>query len=111
MPRSRVTTKALKLFKAVGDKLGEANVLSSQGQMYLPDDLDKANEFLNQALQIYQKIGDGYSVPAQIGNYGWKLYRLGEHEKAKPYLLQAADLFEKMGLMDYAERHRKAAGE
>ncbi|MDD2922649.1 MAG: NB-ARC domain-containing protein [Anaerolineales bacterium] len=100
--------EALKLFRQVGAKLGEANVLSSQGQMYLPDNLDKANEILNQALQIYQKIGDGYSIPAQIGNYGWKLYRLGEYEKSKPYLLQAADLFEKMGLMDYAERHRNA---
>ncbi len=101
--------EALKLFKDIGAKLGEANVISSQGQMYLPDDINKANEFLNQALQIYQKIGSMYSIPAQIGNYGWKLYRLGESEKAKPYLLQAADLFEKMGLMDYAERHRTAA--
>jgi len=101
--------EALKLFKAVGDKLGEANVISSQGQLFLPDDLEKANEFLNTAIQIYQQIGDRYSVPAQIGNYGWKLFRLGEHEKAKPYFIQAADLFEKMGLMDYAGRHRQAA--
>jgi tetratricopeptide (TPR) repeat protein len=101
--------EALKLFRQVGAKLGEANVISSQGQMYLPDDLDKANEYLNKALQVYQKIGSLYSIPAQIGNYGWKLYRLGEYEKAKPYLLQAADLFEKIGLMDYAERHRNAA--
>ena len=103
--------EALKLFRQVGEKLGEANVLSSQGQMYLPDDLDKANDFLNQAIQIYQQIGSRYSVPAQIGNFGWKLLRLDEREKAKQYLLQAADLFEKMGLMDYAERHRQAASE
>ena len=103
--------EALKLFKAVGSNLGEANVLASQGQLYLPDDLNKANEFLNSAIKIYESIDSKYSVPAQIGNYGWKLYRLGEHEKAKPYLLQAADLFEKMGLMDYAERHRNAAQE
>jgi len=101
--------EALKLFRQVGDKLGEANTLAAQGQMYLPESLEKANEFLNQALQMYQKIGSQYSIPAQIGNYGWKLYRLGEYEKAKPYLLQAADLFEKMGLMDYAERHRNVA--
>jgi len=78
--------EALKLFKAVGSNLGEANVLASQGQLYLPDDLNKANEFLNSAIKIYESIDSKYSVPAQIGNYGWKLYRLGEHEKAKPYL-------------------------
>lgn len=101
--------EALALFRAVGDRLGEANVYASQGQLHLPDNLDKANELLNQAIQIYQRIGSQYSIPAQIGNFGWKLLRLGEREKAKPYLLQAAELFGKMGLIDYAERHRNAA--
>ncbi|MCC7189503.1 MAG: tetratricopeptide repeat protein [Anaerolineales bacterium] len=103
--------EALKLFRQVGAKLGEANVISSQGQLYLPDDLKRANEYLNRAINIYELIGSRYSVPAQIGNYGWKLYRLHEYEKAKPYLLQAADLFEKMGLTDYADRHRNAANQ
>jgi tetratricopeptide (TPR) repeat protein len=101
--------EALQLFRAVGDRLGEANVLASQGKMYVLADPDRANELLNQALAIYQRIGSRYSIPAQIGNFGWELLRLGESDRARPYLLQAADLFEEMGLMDYAERHRRAA--
>ncbi len=110
LPEARARyEEALPLYRSIGAKLGEANVYASQGQLYLPDNSDRANELLNQAIQIYQSIGDQYSIPAQIGNFGWRLLRLGEKEKAKPYLLQAADLFEKIGLMDYAERHRNAA--
>jgi len=68
-----------------------------------------ADRLLEQALAIYRTIGDRYSVPAQIGNYGWTLWRIGRHEQARPYLLQAADLFAEMGLVDYAERYRSAA--
>lgn len=102
---------ALKLFRAIGAQRGEANVLAAQGQLFLPDNLTRANELLNQAIEIYSKIGSHYSIPAQIGNFGWKLWRLDEKQKAKPYLTQAADLFEQIGLLDYAERHRNAANQ
>jgi O-phosphoseryl-tRNA(Cys) synthetase len=62
-----------------------------------------------QAPTLYQKIGSRYSIPAQIGNYGLALLRVGQKERARPYLLQAADVFEQMGLDDYAARHRKYA--
>ncbi len=65
----------------------------------------KAEELLEQALIIYRAIGDRYSVAAQIGNFGWTLLRLGALDRARPYLFQAAELFENMGLLDYAERH------
>jgi len=102
--------QALTLYQAVGSKLGEANVLVAKGQLKLINaDQSEAGRLLEQALAIYQTIGDRYSVPAQIGNYGWTLWRIGRHEQARPYLLQAADLFAEMGLVDYAERHRSAA--
>ncbi len=103
--------EALQLFRAVGDRLGEANVFSALGQLSLIDDPEAADALLNQAISIYQKIGSRYSIPAQIGNFGWALRRLGERKRAKPYLLRAAKLFEEIGLMDYAERHYRAAGE
>jgi tetratricopeptide (TPR) repeat protein len=102
--------QALSLFRAVGAKLGEANVLASQGQLYLITDPKRADELLDKAVSIYRVIGSRYSIPAQIGNFGWALRRLGEPKRARPYLLHAAELFEEMGLMDYAERHRRAAG-
>ena len=103
--------QALGLFRAVGDRLGEANVLASQGQLYLLDDPQKADEFLERVIALYQQIGARYSVPAIVGNFGWALRRLGHKDRARLYLLRAADLFEKMGLLDYAERHRRAAQE
>jgi len=102
--------QALTLYQAAGSRLGEANVLVAKGQLTLINaDQAAADRLLEQALAIYRTIGDRYSVPAQIGNYGWTLWRIGRHEQARPYLLQAADLFAEMGLVDYAERYRSAA--
>jgi tetratricopeptide (TPR) repeat protein len=101
---------ALTLFRQVGDRVGEANTLAAQGKLALiSDDQPQADQFLAQAITIYQHIGDRYSVPAQTGNYGWALRRIGQPERARPYLLQAAELFAAMGLDDYAEQHRRAA--
>ena len=101
--------QALTLYRAVGDRLGEANVLASLGRLCVADEPERAERLLAQAVTIYQQIGDRYSVPAQIGNFGWELLRRGERDCARPYLLRAAELFERMGLLDYAERHRKYA--
>ncbi|MCX7839081.1 MAG: hypothetical protein N2559_06450, partial [Anaerolineae bacterium] len=101
---------ALELYRAVGARLGEANVLAARGRLFLLSDPKQADVLLDQAIQIYKQIGDRYSVPAQIGNYGWALLRLGEADRARPYLLRAAELFDEIGLNDYAARHRRAAG-
>lgn len=102
--------QARERFIAVGSRLGEANTLAGMGRVaLLQDDQEKADSVLKEAIAIYNAIGDRYSVPAQIGNYGWTLHRMGENEQAVPYFLQAAELFEDMGLDDYAERHRRAA--
>ena len=101
--------QAQTLYRAVGAKLGEANVLASQGRLYLLDEPQHAEEMLDRAIALYRAIGSRYSEPAQIGNFGWTLLRLGQPERARPYLVRAAELFEQMGLMDYAERHRRAA--
>jgi tetratricopeptide (TPR) repeat protein len=101
--------EALKLFKEIGAKLGEANVLAAQGMLNLLPHPEQADTSLEKAIQIYNQIGDRYSVPAQIGNFGWELLRLNEPVRALPYLWRAAELFEQMGLNDYAERHRNYA--
>lgn len=102
--------KALPLYRQIEDRLGEANVLTGIGQLALADDNQtEADRLLEQAIAIYQSFEDRYSIAAQTGNYGWTLRLLGQPEKAKPYLLRAADLFSEMGWEDYAERHRKVA--
>ena len=60
-------------------------------------------------MAIYEAIGDRYSVAAKTGNYGWTLLGASRRAEAQPYLLRAAELFEAMGLSDYADRHRRAA--
>lgn len=48
--------EALRLFTEVGAKLGQANVLLAQGRL-----LDDTS-LLEQALELYEKIRDGYSI-------------------------------------------------
>ena len=102
--------RALEAIRAVGDRLGEANCRAAEGRIaLLRGDQAAADARLAQAVAIYEAIGDRYSVPAQIGNYGWTLLREGRAADARSYLLRAADLFDAMGLADYADRHRRAA--
>jgi tetratricopeptide (TPR) repeat protein len=53
---------ALELFRQVGDRLGEANVLQAQGNMALEQEqYENALELYNRAYALYQHIEDGYS--------------------------------------------------
>lgn len=90
----------------------QADALIARGRALLEaDDLPAATELLNQAVKIYWAAGEQYAAAAQIGNYGWALRRKGRPDLARPYLAEAARLFEGMGLRDFAERHRAAAAE
>jgi tetratricopeptide (TPR) repeat protein len=84
--------EALTLFRAVGARLGEANVFLSLGQMALevPDE-EQGAEYLEQAARLYEAIG------AQSGsaNVRITLARLaaskGEYQQAIDYMQPAAD--------------------
>ena len=102
--------QAQELYRQVGDRLGEANVLAALGKLELIRGQSiQAKILLHEAIQIYEAIGSRYSIAAQTGNYGWTLRRIGQAEQARPYFVEAARLFEEMGLADYAQRHRQAA--
>lgn len=88
----------------------QADALIAQGRALLEQgDLARATDLLNQAVRLYWAAGEQYAAAAQIGNYGWALRRKGRPDLARPYLEQAAALFEQLGLKDFAERHRFAA--
>lgn len=88
----------------------QAHALIAQGRALLDQgDLARATDLLNQAVRLYWSVGEQYAAAAQIGNYGWTLRRKGRPDLARPYLEQAAALFEQLGLKDFAERHRFAA--
>lgn len=88
----------------------QADALVARGRELLErGELPAATELLNRAVKLYWAAGEQYAAAAQIGNYGWALRRKGRPDLARPYLAEAANLFEQMGLRDYAERHRFAA--
>ncbi len=96
--------EALKLFKAVGDHLGEANVYLSLGGLKRNDkDFIGANDNFQKALAVYQSIGDKYSQ-------GRALYRLGDcssdqekYRDALNYYEEARSLWIAIELTDLAE--------
>lgn len=88
----------------------QADALVARGRELLETgDLPGATELLNQAVKLYWAAGEQYAAAAQIGNYGWALRRKGRPDLAKPYLAEAARLFEGMGMQEFAERHSFAA--
>ncbi len=88
----------------------QADALIARGRELLErGDLPAATELLNQAVKLYWSVGEQYAAAAQIGNYGWALRRKGRPDLARPYLEEAASLFDGMGLKEFAERHRFAA--
>lgn len=88
----------------------EADALVARGRELLEGgDLPAATDLLNRAVKLYWAAGEQYAAAAQIGNYGWALRRKGRPDLARPYLEEAARLFEGMGLKEFAERHRFAA--
>jgi tetratricopeptide (TPR) repeat protein len=101
---------ALALYEAIPARLGQANTHSGLAQLALLEgDQAEGDRLLRLAVAQFEEIGDRYSVPAQIGNCGWELLRARRPSEALPYLLRAAELFDAMGLAEYAERHRSAA--
>ncbi|MCI0420171.1 MAG: tetratricopeptide repeat protein, partial [Acidobacteria bacterium] len=84
---------ALPLWRAVGDRFGEAQTLNSIGYTYLAlGDLPKALDYLNQALSIRQAIkdlgGEGETLHNIASVYSFK----GEKTKAINYYDQSLPL-------------------
>ncbi len=93
--------EALRLFKQVGAKLGEANVLSAQARLALQSgDVAAAEEQLRAVITIRRAIGDLYSEGADYGNFAMALLNHGHKTEAKNYALKAKPIFERLQI-DY----------
>jgi tetratricopeptide (TPR) repeat protein len=91
--------EALKLFRQVGAKLGEANVLSALCRMSVKEgDIESAEKQLSTIIQTRRMIGDLYSEGADYGNFSMVLLENGYNEKAKEYAQRARPIFEKINL-------------
>jgi tetratricopeptide (TPR) repeat protein len=77
--------EALTLFKQVGDKLGQANVRLSLGEM-----TNDPEEF-EEAIRLYEQIGDRYCIARGKGHYGSMLMDSGESERGAKLLGDARE--------------------
>jgi CHAT domain-containing protein/Flp pilus assembly protein TadD len=85
--------EALKLYRVVGDKKGQAVTLVGIGRIY--DDLgekQKALEYYNQALPLKRAVSDRAGVATTLNNIGTVYNDLGEKQKALEYYNQALPL-------------------
>ncbi len=89
---------ALTLFRAVGAKLGEANVLAAQSRLLIDAEPEQSQLLLEQAVQQHQAIGDVYGSGVDLYNYGLQLLLRRRNDQALPFLLRARELFATRGL-------------
>ena len=91
---------------------GEAETLAAQSRLaLLLGDDTAAHRLLHEAVATAQAIDYRYGAADALAfSLAGTLVRLGQPDRARPYLLQAAGLFEQMELGDRAERLRQTAG-
>ncbi|MBW4614165.1 MAG: tetratricopeptide repeat protein [Desmonostoc vinosum HA7617-LM4] len=90
--------EALKLWRQVDDKAGEAFTLVCMGKVY--DSLgekQQALSYYNQALPIYRAVGDKGGEATTLNNIGAVYSSLGEKQQALSYFNQALPIFRAVG--------------
>jgi len=90
--------EALKLFRAVGDRRGEAVILNNIGKVYSAlGEQQKALEYYNQSLPLTRATGDRRGEAVMLTNIGKVYSALGEQQKALEYYNQSLPLFRATG--------------
>jgi tetratricopeptide (TPR) repeat protein len=85
--------EALSLFRAVGDKTGEAVTLLGIGKVYSDlGEKQKALEFYNQSLPLSRATGDKAQEAVTLNNIGRVYSDLGEKQKALEFYNQSLPL-------------------
>jgi tetratricopeptide (TPR) repeat protein len=90
--------QALELFRAVGSKLGEANVYGAMSRLDLQvGNIAEAEKLVARAVEIHQQIGDHYSVAADWGRFAIVLHNLGDKDRARACAARAEPFFREIG--------------
>ncbi|MEZ0396229.1 MAG: tetratricopeptide repeat protein, partial [Anaerolineales bacterium] len=101
LPEARARyEEALPIYRAIGDKLGEANTLSAILRLEYEQtgNVSKAEDELRAVIQIRQKIGDLYGEAADCGNFAILLLKTGHKEPAKKYFRHTREIFAHIGV-------------
>ncbi len=89
----RHVESSAELYKAVGDKIGEAEAISRLGQVRIDQRrYDEALELLSQALVIHQASSNVGGMAACLGNKAIIWMRLEEYDRAERTYLDLVDL-------------------
>ncbi|MEE8391641.1 MAG: hypothetical protein V3S14_12710 [Anaerolineae bacterium] len=70
--------------------------------------METGTALFEQALILYQAIGDAYSIARGLYYYALYLIKQGEKTEAIPLLEQSATIFEERGMLQFAETVRTA---
>jgi CHAT domain-containing protein/Tfp pilus assembly protein PilF len=90
--------QALPLFRAIGDREGEATTLISIGAIYSDlGETSRALDYYNQALPLTRAVGDRKGEATTLTNIGKVYSDLGEKSRALDYYNQALPLFRAIG--------------
>ncbi len=83
---------------ALANAAGEANTLNNIGLTYAEmGDTDRALDYFNQALAIYQSLGQKRGQADSLDNLGYAQYLLGAYDEALPRYEQALALYVQVG--------------
>jgi CHAT domain-containing protein/Tfp pilus assembly protein PilF len=90
--------EALKLFRAGGDRRGEAATLNKIGRVYSDlGEQQKALEYYSQSLPLFRAVGDRRGEAVTLNNIGGVYSELGEKQKALEYYSQSLPLSRAVG--------------
>ncbi|MDJ0542911.1 MAG: tetratricopeptide repeat protein, partial [Microcystis sp. M53601_WE4] len=91
--------------REISDITGEAYSYLGLGNVYgsLGED-QKAIEFYQQSLEIFQEMGYIIGEPKTLFNLGLTYYKLDRISEAKEAYLQARKLFQALGLAGYVQK-------
>ena len=89
------------MYRAIGARLGEANVYQSLGR------LTEDETWFEQAIALHTQISDSYSVAADKFYFGLVLQKKNEPERALAMFNDAITIFQRIGLPQYVEMVRK----
>ncbi|WP_417909150.1 tetratricopeptide repeat protein [Candidatus Electronema sp. PJ] len=93
--------RALKLYKKIGERIGEANCIRSLGEAHLAcSEFPEAQQLVEEALQLYRKIDDQIGKANCFQAFGELFVKTGDFIAAKQYYEQALALAEHLPLPD-----------
>ena len=102
--------QALELFQEQGDPVGEAQTLASQGALSLvKGNQAEAKTLLQKAKSLCRENYARQAEAESVGKYGWFLRKAGQLDRAREYLLEAADLWKDLHITAQEDRYRQAA--